>query len=276
MLRVAEPVDQLAVLRILEEVVEQALRSARDTARADEADDRQRDHDRQVEDALVDPRSRELLVELVGEQHPERRPDEREDARASRGCARTPARTAGRSSRSGGSSSSRSSGSCRRPPIPSQFVNESRIEQIVGNQTRPPVTRTGIPTMTASATRSARGEPDGALPVARAVRPRRSLRCRSPSRRWLQPHDPKIAFFCFWMLLHEPVDVARVVEERLERRDHHRGGEVGPRVAVHVLRDVLGRRDQRRLLLLQRACSATVFACLLTAEVARVRSGGRC
>jgi hypothetical protein len=40
------------------------------------------------------------------------------------------------------------------PPIPSQFVKDRRIDAIVGNQIRPPVTRTGIPTMTVTAMRS--------------------------------------------------------------------------------------------------------------------------
>ena len=90
------------------------------------------------------------------------------------------------------------------PPIPSQLVNESRIEQIVGNQIRLPVTITGIPTIRTTAIRSA--------PERRTARflfrapPALTLAATSvaiASR--LQRHDPKIAFFCFWMLLTSPL-----------------------------------------------------------------------
>lgn len=50
----------------------------------------------------------------------------------------------------------------------------------------------------------------------------------------------------------QSVDVVRFVDEALDGLDHHRGGEVGPRVAVHELRYLLRARDQVHRLLLKR------------------------
>src|SRR5438128_4205421 len=139
------------------------------------------------------------------------------------------------------------------PPIPSQFVNESRIEAIVGNQITPPTTSSGTPTMTATVTRS---------PVERRTA---RFRRRAPPAPTLGAMSIAIAsrsnvtgsrsedrLLLLLDALHEAVDVVRVVQELLQRRDHHGRREVGPRVAVHVLRDVLRARDELRGLLLQR------------------------
>src|SRR5262245_64463373 len=50
--------------------------------------------------------------------------------------------------------------------------------------------------------------------------------------------------------LHQSVDIARVVDEVLQRGDHHRRGERGVGVAVKELRNLRSRADERRRLLL--------------------------
>jgi len=76
--RVAEPVDQVALLGAAEQVVEQALLRRVDEL-PDEADDRQRQHHRQVQGALVDAGRPELLVELEGQEQPEGGRDQQEE-----------------------------------------------------------------------------------------------------------------------------------------------------------------------------------------------------
>src|SRR3954454_14958620 len=135
--------------------------------------------------------------------------------------------------------------------MPSQLVNESSTDATVGNQIRPPTTTTGIATMRATAIRS---------PVER--RTARALR-RAPPVLALDATSTAIAgptirastredgLLLLFDALDQAVDVVGLVQELLQRRDHHRRREVGPRVAVHVLRDVLRARDQLRRLLLQ-------------------------
>jgi len=77
-LRVAEPVDQVALLGAAEQVVDQPLLRRVDEL-PDEADDRQRQHHRQVDGALVDARGLELLVELQGQEQPEGGRDQQEE-----------------------------------------------------------------------------------------------------------------------------------------------------------------------------------------------------
>src|SRR5947208_7247792 len=139
------------------------------------------------------------------------------------------------------------------PPIPSQLVNESRIDASVGNQMMPPTTSSGTPAMIVTVTRShperrtarllRRAPPVptlAAMSIAIASRPR-LLASRSEDRLLL-----------LLDALRQPVDVRGLVQELLQCRNHHGRREVGPRVAVHVLRDVLRVRDQLRRLLLQR------------------------
>src|SRR3954453_21660823 len=135
--------------------------------------------------------------------------------------------------------------------MPSQLVNESSTDATVGNQIRPPTTTTGIATMRATAIRS---------PFER--RTARALR-RAPPVLALDATSTAIAgptirastredgLLLLFDALDQAVDVVGLVQELLQRRDHDRRREVGPRVAVHVLRDVLRAGDQRRGLLLQ-------------------------
>src|SRR5262245_16668807 len=139
------------------------------------------------------------------------------------------------------------------PPIPSQFVYESRIDATVGNQISPPTTINGIATISVSAILS-RAE----------RRTARALRCTPSTFSILVATSVAIASSIsllsrsedrHLLLLdaaHKRVHVVGLVEELLERRDHHRRREVRPRVAVEVLRDVCRLRDQCGRLLLDR------------------------
>src|SRR3954454_6890666 len=157
------------------------------------------------------------------------------------------------------------------PPKPSQLVNEKMIETIVGNQTKPPTTSIGTPTMRPTVTRSR---------VPRRTARRRCRRAPTASR--VGATSTAIAprsrledrLLLLLDALHEAVHVARVADELLQRRDHDGGREVRPRVAVEELRDVLRRRDQLRGLLLQHRVVARIRG-LVRAPVVRVRLQGR-
>src|SRR3954463_4898275 len=107
------------------------------------------------------------------------------------------------------------------PPMPSQLVNESRIDATVGNQIRPPTTIVGTPTMTPTVTRS-RPERRTARFFRRAP-PAATLDAMSTataSRTLVTGSLGEDRLLLLLDALRQPVDVVGVVQEPLQRRDH--------------------------------------------------------
>src|SRR6478672_11397323 len=131
-------------------------------------------------------------------------------------------------------------------PIPSQLVKESRTEPIAGSQTSHRTMRVG--TMTISDTTTLSRVDSWSIPL--------YLRLLAMAARL--PSGTEDALLLGLDAREETVDVLGVLDEALDRRDHHRRGEVGARVAVHELRDRLGRLDVLQRLLLQGRVAARV------------------
>src|SRR5688572_20310484 len=130
-------------------------------------------------------------------------------------------------------------------PMPFQSVNDSSTLAIAGPQTRPTTTSVGTATMSATISRS--------VPVSartRCDRRGRCLRAAPASRTVTSATEDR--FLLVLDLLGQAVDVVGVLEELLQRRDHHGRREVRPGVPVEELRDRLGVAHQFRALLLQR------------------------
>src|SRR6478609_4264242 len=131
-------------------------------------------------------------------------------------------------------------------PIPSQLVKESRTEPIAGSQTSHRTMRVG--TMTMKDTTTLSRVDSWSIPL--------YLRLLAMAARL--PSGPEDALLLGLDAREQAVDVLRVLDEALDRRDHHRRGEVGAGVAVHELRDRLGGLDELERLLLQSGVAARV------------------
>src|SRR6185503_9682698 len=151
-------------------------------------------------------------------------------------------------------------------PMPFQLVNDSSTEAIAGNQTRTSTNSVGITVISVTTTRS----PPESLRT-RFLRAETGVRGPSPgpvsgrgaavgwaviARRSRREDRLLLALDA----LGEPVDVVGSLDELLQRRDHHRRREVGARVAVEELRDLLGAADELHGLLLQLAVARGVGA----------------
>ena len=144
--------------------------------------------------------------------------------------------------------------------MPFQLVNDSTTEAMAGNQTSQHEQRAGTTSMRTTTSRSQPAElvdPAGSGGAARAVR-RRSGAVGPRARRRSSGQLVKMVFFCFSMLLRRPSMSFGVLDEALQRRDHHGRREVGAGVAVEELRDVLRRPDEFGRLLLQRGVADCV------------------
>src|ERR671919_735115 len=98
----------------------------------------------------------------------------------------------------------------------------------------------GMPTIRATARRSP--------PVSRAAERRRRRRLDRTAAAIASADEDRLLLLL--QALGEPVDVAGLADELLQRRDHHGRREVGPGVAVQELGDAPRVGDQLRCLLL--------------------------
>src|SRR5438270_13066591 len=107
--------------------------------------------------------------------------------------------------------------------MPFHRVNDSTIEPTVGSQTRKTCTAVGIPSMAASTSLS--------CGVSRLRRLRGPPTVRSATATG-PPSTDEDAFLLILDGLEQAIDIVRLVDELLERRDHHRRSKVGSRIAV--------------------------------------------
>src|SRR6476619_1762145 len=131
-------------------------------------------------------------------------------------------------------------------PIPSQLVKESRTEPTAGSQINQ-VTRT-VGTTTIRATTILSRVESWSMP----------LYVRLPAMGLASRSGTEDALLLGLDAAGEAVDVLRVLDERLDGRDHDGRREVRTGVAVHELRDRLGVLDELERLLLQRRVAAGV------------------
>src|SRR4029453_6934203 len=140
------------------------------------------------------------------------------------------------------------------PPPPVQRANDSTTEAIAGSHTHPTTRTVGTITIRARKIRS--------VPVTRTRLPGRrrgaaaSAGAAGTTGRSLIGASPPASggeggLLLALQALGQPVDVVGVLEEGLDAGEHHRGGEVGPGVAVQELGDRLGRADELAPLLLE-------------------------
>src|SRR5215211_1596790 len=147
-----------------------------------------------------------------------------------------------------------------RPPTPVQRANDSATEAIAGSHTHPTTRTVGMITIRARKIRS--------VPVTRTRLPGRrrgaaaSAGAAGTTGRSLIGASPgsggEDGLLLALQALGQPVDVVGVLEEGLDAGEHHRGGEVGPGVAVQELGDRLGRADELDRLLLQASVGGAV------------------
>src|SRR5829696_3990813 len=145
-----------------------------------------------------------------------------------------------------------------RPPTPVQRANDSTTEAIAGSHTHATTRTVGTITIRARKIRS--------VPVTRTRLPRRrrgaaaSAGAAGTTGRSLigaslvqvpRGSGGEDGLLLALQALGQPVDVVGVLEEGLDAGEHHRGGEVGPGVAVQELGDRLGRADELDRLLLE-------------------------
>src|SRR6266545_6820327 len=139
------------------------------------------------------------------------------------------------------------------PPMPSHCANDSAIEPNVGPHTSSRCTAAGMPSISPSTSRSRRPirlrpRPAGA-PGGGASSPARAGTDGTVTVRTSAAEVVRLLLFLD--LLHDPVDLVRVVEEVADGALHDVLREVGAGVAVQELRDVLGGADRLGGLLLQ-------------------------
>src|SRR5829696_1781853 len=141
-----------------------------------------------------------------------------------------------------------------RPPTPVHLANDSTTEAIAGSQTHSTTRTVGIITISA---RKIRSVPDT---WTRRRRRRRGAAAFAGAagtvgRSLITPPSPvsggEDRLLLALQALGQPVHVVGVLEEGLDAGEHHRGGEVGPGVAVQELGDRLGRADELDRLLLE-------------------------
>src|SRR6478672_318746 len=138
-------------------------------------------------------------------------------------------------------------------PIPSQLVKDSSTDATAGSHTRATTIRVGMTTMSETVSRSL---PESwSIPLYLRLATRTSSVGASWSGRAVPARTTcsggEDALLLVLDAVAEPVDVLGVLQEGLDGRDHHRGGEVGAGVAVHELGDGLGLRDELHRLLLE-------------------------
>src|SRR5262245_53094655 len=148
-------------------------------------------------------------------------------------------------------------------PTPSQFVNDSTTVEIAGTHTSPVTMTAGIATIRTTTS----------LSIVDKVRAwddrgtRRFFVVAGPGRVSVSATEDRALLLLD--VLQDAVDVIGILDEVLQRRDHHRGGEVGAGVAVEELRDRLRAADEVGGLLLQCREPAGVGV-LVRADVVRV------
>src|SRR5947207_291442 len=138
--------------------------------------------------------------------------------------------------------------------MPSQSVNDSTTVATAGNHTRPTTSTSGTATIRITTTRSQpRKRCSEALPPRRragANEPSGGVSCTSSGGRTESSGGtpvpdtapPSVCEDRLLLVLDVAEDAGRlprVLDEALQRRDHHRGREVRAGVAVQELRDVL-------------------------------------
>src|SRR4029077_6558910 len=105
-------------------------------------------------------------------------------------------------------------------PIPSQFVKDRATERAVGSQISPGTTSSGTPTITPTVTRSRR-ERRTARCLGRAPSARPATAVSAATLRKEVNSLPEDRHLLLLDARDERIDVVRVVQELLERRDHH-------------------------------------------------------
>src|SRR6059058_4633792 len=124
--------------------------------------------------------------------------------------------------------------------MPFQLVNDSSTEAIAGNQTR----TSSVGTMVISVT-TARSRPDSLrtrflrAETGAGGAPPEPVSGRGTAVGWAVISGREDRLLLALYALRGPVDVLGVLDELLQRRDHHRRREVGAGVAVEELGDLL-------------------------------------
>src|SRR6476469_67594 len=150
-----------------------------------------------------------------------------------------------------------------RLPMPFQSVKDRTTVETAGTQTKAMTMMAGMATISTTISLSivvrVRGWDDRS--------PRRRVVAAGPGRVITSATEDRALLLLD--VVEQGVDVVGVLDELLQRRDHHGGGEVGTGVAVEELRDRLGAAHELRGLLLQCRVPAGVGV-VVGADVVRV------